>query len=186
MSRIAKNGMDLFQIEIVEETGKKVVALVRSDDWQPLLIRYLDKDGRQAAQIEYKNNLATFDIPAQKLHKTVKLNGYYYDNSTLYHILRAFPFGEKKKVYFNLVMDGRDGSPAGPIGMYVREIGKEKLKVPAGVFDAYKLEMGVAGAIGFFAQKYRYYFWYTTGEPHYLLRYQDREGSAVTELVAKD
>lgn len=50
------------------------------------------------------------------------------------------------------------------------------------VFEAYKLEMGVPGAAGLFAGKYKYHFWYTA-EKHYFLKYYDKPTGGLTELA---
>ncbi|MDI6871714.1 MAG: hypothetical protein QME79_10240 [Bacillota bacterium] len=93
-------------------------------------------------------------FPDRQLDRSVRLDGEAFDCNTLNHLLRAFPFARR-----------------------------ERIEVPAGTFDSYRLEMGVAGLIGLFAERYKYYFWYTAAEPHYLLQYQDRDGGAVTELL---
>lgn len=191
VTRTKLNETDTYRIETTEETGKKTVALVRAGDLQPLLIQEFDKAGQRTAQIEYKNNSASFDIPHRKLHKTIRLEGNYYDINTLLHVLRTFPFGEEETIDFDLVTDGRRGSngrpgPVGAISMYVHEIGREKIEVRSGTYDSYKLEMGPAGPLALLAGKNKYYFWFTAEKPHYLLKYQDRDGGAVTEFVAKE
>lgn len=186
MIRTRENGVDQYRIELAEDTGKKTVALVQARDWRPVLTQTFDQTGQRVARIEYKDGSAHFDMPSQKLDRSIKLDGDYYDNSTLYHFLRAFPFGTNKRINFNLVMDGRGGSMVGPIGIYVQEIGRERIQVPAGAFDSFKLEMGVSGPVGLFAGKYKYYFWYTASEQHYLVKYQDKAGSGVTELMARE
>ena len=66
---------------------------------------------------------------------------------------------------FRVVMDGSQGSPLGTFSMYVQEVGREQVTVPAGEYDCYKLEMGVGGLAGIFARSYKYYFWYTRRNP---------------------
>ncbi|HHW15726.1 MAG TPA: DUF3108 domain-containing protein [Firmicutes bacterium] len=173
----------LYRVELAEETGRKTVALVQAKDWRPLQVQVFDPAGQRIDQIQYNGDAVIFDLSSRNLSKTIKLGGDYYDCNTLYHFLRAFPFGKGRKVTFNLVMDGRGGSKAGPIAMYVQERGRTTVKVEAGTFEAYELEMGVSGLLGLFAGKYRYYFWYTAEAPHYLLKYRDKEGGAVTELI---
>jgi hypothetical protein len=146
------------------------------------MIRVLDRDERQIAAVEYQNDTATFDIPSRKLYKTIKLKGDYYDLSMLNYLFQAYPFGRKERIQFNVVMDGRGGSPVGSFAMYVVETGQERVKVPAGDYDCYKLEMGIAGMIGVFAAKYKYYFWYTVNGPHILVKYEDEQGR-LSELI---
>lgn len=79
-----------------------MTGLVRTENWRPLLIETFTVDGKKKATISYRNNEVTFDIPARKLRKTVKLRGDYYDFNTLSCLFRAYPFGAKEKIGFNL------------------------------------------------------------------------------------
>lgn len=173
---------------IVEEAtakGEKTIIQVRAEDWRPIAIQVLDRYEKQIAAIEYLNDSVSFNIPARKLNKTLKLKGDYYDINMLSYLFQAYPFGQKKKIQFNLVMDGRGGSPVGSFAMYVTEIGREKVQVPAGNYDCYKLEMGIAGMAGAFAAKYKYDFWYTTDKPHILVKFEDQQGR-FSELLRKE
>lgn len=170
---------------IVEENnnnGEQTVILAGAEDWRPVMIRVLDRDKRQIAAVEYQNDTATFNIPSRKLQKTIKLKGNYYDLSMLNYLFQAYPFGRKERIQFNAVMDGRGGSPVGSFPMYVVEMGRERINVPAGNYDCYKLEMGIAGMAGVFAAKYKFYFWYTVNEPHILVKYEDEQGR-LSELI---
>lgn len=172
---------------IVEENnnnGEQTVILAGAEDWRPVMIRVLDRDKRQIAAVEYQNDTATFNIPSRKLQKTIKLKGDYYDLSMLNYLFQAYPFGRKERIQFNVVMDGRGGSPVGSFAMYVVEMGREQVKVPAGNYDCYKLEMGITGMAGVFAAKYKYYFWYTVNEPHILVKYEDEQGR-LSELIER-
>lgn len=172
---------------IVEENnnnGEQTIILAGAEDWRPIMIRVLDRDKRQIAAVEYQNDTATFNIPSRKLQKTIKLKGDYYDLSMLNYLFQAYPFGRKERIQFNVVMDGRGGSPVGSFAMYVVEMGRGQVKVPAGNYDCYKLEMGIAGMAGVFAAKYKYYFWYTVNEPHILVKYEDEQGR-LSELIER-
>lgn len=170
---------------IVEENnnnGEQTEILACAEDWRPIMIRVLNRDKRQIAALEYQNDTATINIPARKLHKTIKLKGDYYDFRMLNYLFQAYPFGRKERIQFNIVMDGQGGSPVGSFAMYVMETGRERVKVPAGDYDCYKLEMGIAGMVGVFAAKYKYYFWYTVNAPHILVKYEDEQGR-LSELI---
>lgn len=173
---------------IVEEntaSGEKTIIEVQAGDWLPISIRVLDQDERQIASVEYQNNTVTYNIPSRRLHRTIKVKGEYYDINMLSYLFQAFPFGHKKRIHFNLVTDGRRGSPVGSFPMYVMETGQEKIEVPEGSYDCYCLEMGIAGMTGIFASKYRYFFWYTVSSPHILVKFQDTPGG-LSELVKID
>lgn len=117
------------------------------------------------------------------MRRPVKAGAGSYDCGTLFHLFRAFPFGDGIEIRFNLVMDGRGGGPIGAFAMYVREIGREEMRTPAGAFEACKLEMGVPGAAGLFAAKYKYCFWYSVDKPHYFLKYYEKSTGGLTELA---
>lgn len=170
---------------IVEENstkGEKTIIEVSTEDWRPVTIKVLDRDGLQITAVEYQNDTAIFNNPSRKLHKTIKLKGDYYDISMLNYLFQAYPFGRKDRVQFNMVMDGRGGSPVGSVAMYVVETARETVSVPAGAYDCYKLEMGIAGMAGVFAAKYKYHFWYTVDTPHILVKFEDRQGQ-LSELI---
>jgi Transcriptional regulator len=178
---VANKLADTAIYQIVERTaakGEETVIQVRSQDWQPVSIRIFDKGGQQTYAIDYQDGMATFDIPARKLHKTLKLKDVYYDIHTISYLFQAYPFEHQAKIQFNLVMDGRGGSPVGAFAMVVMETGREEVRVPAGNFDCYRLEMGIAGMAGVFAAKYKYNFWYSAAMPHILVKYQDQQGGS--------
>ena len=171
-------GQDVFQIR-----SGAVLTLIEAESYRPIRVEHLDDTGERVGLVEYRSGSAVFDFPGQKLKKTLKLGGIYYDCNTIYQLFRAFPYGEGREIVFTIVMDGRYGSPVGPRRMYIKDIGREKIEVPAGSFVSHKLEMGVAGVAGIFAGKYKYHFWYTADERHYLLKYYDKATGATTELV---
>ena len=181
----SENGVAVYKIEQTYEPSKITMrAKARVSDWQPLLVQYYDREGKLTGQIRYENNIAAINIPSQKINKSLKLGKDYYDCNLLFFFLRGFPFGEKRRINFNMVMDGQFGRPTGTYPMYVKETGREEIKVPAGTFDSFKLEMGVGGVAGIFAGKYKYYLWYTASEPRFLLKYMQAGENDLNELVA--
>lgn len=181
----SENGVAVYKIEQIDESSKIVLrATVRARDWQPLLVRYYDGEGQLDGQIGYENNMAVIHIPSRKISQSLKLGQDYFDCNLLFFFLRGYPFGDKIRIVFHMVMDGQYGRPIGIYPMYVKEVGREEIKVPAGAFDSYKLEMGVGGAAGIFARKYKYYLWYTATEPRFLLKYMQADGNDLNELVA--
>lgn len=183
-SEMRTNGNDEYQFEESDKSGGRTVIRVRADDWRPLMIVGCDVAGNQNFRIDYQEQTVRFEIPDRKLHKSVKLKGDYYDFHSTAYLFRAYPFGSGRKIGFNLVMDGRGGSPVGGFGMVVQEVGRETVQVPAGSFDCYKLEMGLGGMAGSFAAGFKFYFWYTADEPHFLVKYQDKQGN-LSELVKR-
>lgn len=183
VARTEYQGAIAYTVNVEMEDGARSVGVVAFPGGRPLLIRDYGKNGETTKEIEYINGNVHFTFPGKK--KTIKLEGDdYYDLSTLVLVFRTFPFGRGEKVDFRVVMDGSRGSPLGTFSMYVKEVGRERVTVPAGEYDCYKLEMGVGGLAGVFARSYKYYFWYTAQEPHFLVRYEEKKERGVTELVA--
>lgn len=60
--------------------------------------------------------------------------------------------------------------------------GKERISVKAGVFDTYKVRLTLPGFKSIF---FKAYFWVSTEEPHYLIKYEGKrhKDNVVTELV---
>jgi len=176
-------GIDAYIVNVEWEDGARSVGVISFPGGRPLLIQDYGKNGKKTKEAEYIDGKVHFTFPEKE--KTVNLSGEnYYDLSTLALVFRTFPFGQGEKVDFQVVMDGARGSPLGTFNMYVQETGREQVTVPAGVYDCYKLEMGVGGFAGVFARGYRYYFWYTAQEPHFLVRYEEKKERGITELVA--
>ena len=63
---------------------------------------------------------------------------------------------------------------------YARFLGEEKVTVPAGTFDCYKLKIAASGGL---IRRFtsRYYFWFAKEPPHHFVKYED--GKRVTELM---
>jgi hypothetical protein len=75
----------------------------------------------------------------------MNLQSEYYDINPLFYLFRVFPFGKGEIVEFNLVMDGRNGSPVGIFKMQAQELGREAVIVSGKTCDCFKLGMGVRG-----------------------------------------
>lgn len=176
---------DSYRMESVEEDGARTVAITKKGNWRPQLVRKFNAAGKKITEITYGDGWALFDLTEREIRKKVSLSGEYYDFHTLSFLFRAYPFGSKKKVNFRLVMEGSGGSPLNTFVMYLQEIKREEVTVPAGTFDCFKLEMGVGGMAGIFAAKYRYYFWYPVAEPRFLIKYESADGDLV-ELTGEE
>ncbi|MGE5599104.1 MAG: hypothetical protein ACM3XS_06965 [Bacteroidota bacterium] len=184
VGRVASASGEVYRIELAEDTGKRTVAMMRAGTLAPVRTEIIGADGHREVLLEYANGEALVDLPRRGVKRPVKAGTGYYDCSTLFHLFRAFPFGDGIEIRFNLVMDGRGGGPIGAFGMYVREIGREEIRTPAGAFACCKLEMGVASMPSLFAGKYKYFFWHTQEEPHYLVQYVDKFPGGRVELIA--
>ena len=108
-----------------------------------------------------------------------------YNGMSLGFCLRGFPFDSQTEVRLKLTPPFRPGIPFWAWKMwksYVKLLGEEKVTVPAGTFDCYKLEVAASGGlIRRFTSEY--YFWFTQELPHRFVKYQDDDGKAITELM---
>ena len=108
-----------------------------------------------------------------------------YNGMSLGFSLRGFPFESQTEVKLKLTPPFRPGIPFWAWKMwksYIKLLGEEKVTVPAGTFDCYKLEVAASGGlIRRFTSEY--YFWFTKEPPHRFVKYQDDDGKAVTELM---
>jgi hypothetical protein len=90
---------------------------------------------------------------------------------SLIHTLRAFPWGTRQKAYIAFANSGGAG------GNYRFEFtvaGKETIKVGDRPVECWKAQLALSGFIGTFVGKTS--LWYSTGAPHYLVRYEGAMG----------
>src|SRR5690554_3909722 len=175
VKEVVVDNLSVYIINEESKNGKRTVMKIRKDNWKPLLIERFNNSGKPEIKIEYQDSKAR--IMQNDKRKKIQLYENSYDVNTLFYLFAGYPFTRKKKVNFKLVMDGRGGGPLGVFPMYVEEEEQEVIKVPAGTCDCFKLKMGIAGAAGFFARKYRFYFWYAVECPGVLIKYEDMQGN---------
>lgn len=179
ISQINEDGVELNRIEETDESNGKMLAMVRADDWKPVRVETFSLQGEPIVRLEYAGEEVFIEKHGPKGKKALKIRDKSYDMNTLNFVFRAFPFDQKEQVDFDVVMDGRYGTPVGVFSMVLRAKGRERIQTPAGSFECYRLELGVGGAMAIFAAKYKYDFWYTVDEPRFLVKYEDREGNLV-------
>ncbi len=179
IKRTMENSENILKIEENNEAaGEKTLISARYTDLRPRSVQIYKGNGDRIINITYSAGEAVIDLPGRKAARTIKVKNSYYDMHTISYLFRGYPFGTGARINFNIVTDGLDGSPSGSFGMYVKETGREKVEVPAGIFECRKLEMGIAGIAGTFTAGYRFYFWYDSDPSHRLVRYEDNNGIA--------
>lgn len=108
-----------------------------------------------------------------------------YNGISLVFSLRGFPFGKQEEVNLKITPAFYPGVSLWAWRMwkaYARFLGEEKITIPAGTFDCYKL--GVAASGGIIKRlTSKYYFWYTKKPPHRFVKFQDKDGKNMTELM---
>ncbi|MDR1453204.1 MAG: DUF3108 domain-containing protein [Candidatus Margulisbacteria bacterium] len=105
----------------------------------------------------------------KNINLTAKNPGNVYSRYAFLVSLSGFPFEQKDKVVMNVYMF-EYGNVLPLRAVYQ---GKEKIKVPAGEFECYKLELAVDGVLGLFAPD-KYYLYYTVAAPHHFVRFYQK------------
>ena len=134
------------------------------------------RNGRQYMVSEFKNKIKQKDIK----HISDGYNGV-----VLPFYLRGFPFGEKKEVKLKMTAPLFPGKKLWVWKMWkstVKFVCEETMTVPAGTFDCYKLEVSASNwAIKRVTSEY--YFWYMKEPPHRFVKFRDKNGKNITELM---
>jgi hypothetical protein len=99
--------------------------------------------------------------------KRIDLGNVVYDNEEVVQMMRRLPLAPSYKTTLR-VLTGLGGGNILPISVEVSAA--EKLDVPAGSFDCYKIELGLVHQT----------FWYSTDSHHYLVKFEG--GGVVGEL----
>jgi hypothetical protein len=160
-----RSDMRLIRGEVVRNTedGRSEVTIKVEGERQYLVHKF--KDDTDDKKIDYHTNS--------------------YNGVVLQYSLRGFPFETEKEVEIRITPPF---SPRVPLWIwkmwksYAKLVGEEKVTVPAGTFDCYKLETAASGGI---IRRFtsEYYTWYTKEPPHYFVKYQDKDGKSITELA---
>ena len=94
-----------------------------------------------------------------------------YDDNELLFLLRAIPF----KVGYTASFTNMIAAAAQKHVVIITVVDEEELQVPAGSFDAYKIELTMAGE--------KKYLWYGKDKPHYFLKLDDGSSVIVLEEI---
>lgn len=93
----------------------------------------------------------------------------YFDNEQLLMVIRALPLKRGYKATLRDVIT----RAAMNTSITLRVVRKEKLEVPAGSFEAWKVDLKGTGRT----------VWIATSEPHPIVKYEDRKAQTTAELV---
>jgi len=184
-----RNGRPVYEIILDSGEQKQAKYVVNKCDlrlvWSHIV--RITEDGRSEVTIEVKDKhqYLTFDLGKKCKDKKIDNHPDGYNGMVLAFCLRGFPFGRQKEVKIRLTPPFKPKTPFWVWKMwksYARFLGEERVTVPAGTFDCYKLEVAASGGlIKRFSSEY--YFWYTKEPPHRFVKYQDKDGKSVTELM---
>ena len=97
-------------------------------------------------------------------------------------ILRLLPAARDQQMQFDLVTgEGR------LVGMHARVVGRERVTVPAGTFDSFKVQLEPTGFLAVLATlRGPLYMWHTVAAPHVWVKYQGPDGSPGVQPVVRE
>ncbi|MFC1716240.1 hypothetical protein ACFL6S_21385 [Candidatus Poribacteria bacterium] len=185
----SRDGRLVYEISTDSGERKQAKHIIGKSDLRLISARVLRDNyrGNSEATIEVKkgHQHLTYSLNDKRGEKKIEHRADSYNGMILPFSLRGFPFGKEKKVKLRLTPPFRPWMPLWAWKMWkshVKVKRVEKVTVPAGTFDCYKLEVSASSTlIRQFTTKY--YFWFTKKPPHQFVKYQDKDGDSVTELM---
>ena len=120
------------------------------------------------AEVWYSAGQAELRRPGKGGVKKVDLTGVVYDNEEATQLIRRLPLGSGYKTTLR-IFSALGGGNIIPIG--VKVVGEKKVKVPAGEFDCYQVELSPVNQT----------FYYSADEHRYLVKFE--AGGVVAELA---
>jgi len=184
-----RDSRPVYEITTVTAERKQAKYAVDRRDLRLIWCRVLrdTEDGKSEVVIEVKDGYQhlTHDFENNRKEKKIEHKSDGYNGSILLFSLRGFPFGKQSEVSLRLTPPFIPDMPLWIWRMWksrARFLGEERVTVPAGTFDCYKLEVAASGGlIRRFTSEY--YLWYAKEPPHHFVKYQDTDGKSVTELM---
>ena len=151
----------------------------RDETGQPVQIEDRDFDYARGAGRLVTTDLRTGD----KESKNVRLNAQSIPPELLPAALRLLPSTKEQQMRFDLVTRG-----GFVLGIQVKLLGRERVEVPAGSFDCFKLELDPTGLVGLVADILlpRLFMWHTVAAPHFWVKYQGPEGGPGSREIVRE
>lgn len=159
-------------------TDSKTMLLLRQD-LTPIQITRRNDDGTVDWRLLYRGDRVNFVFPGPRRNRVEKVDRNRYDVNAITHVVRGFPFGEREQVKFQLVTMDRT------VGVGLKLVGEETVRVPAGEFACYKLRAGLTGIKRRLYTR-KIYFWVEKDAPHRMVKQEDEGVTDVarTELIS--
>ena len=120
------------------------------------------------ADVSYSAGHAWLKMTGKDEAREIDLNGVVYDNEEVLQLIRRLPLAPDYKTTLR-IFTGLGGGNI--IALQATVAKEEKVEVPAGTFDCFKVELSVV----------RQAFWYSTDAHHYLVKF---EGGGVIGVLA--
>jgi len=167
------NGQKIWQLrtKLIAATSQQSSRVeVEADSFKPIHCRWrINVIGE--VDVTYLPGHAEMRMIGQDEVKKIDLSGVVYDNEEAAQLIRRLPLASGYKTTVR-TFTGLGGGNIIPVQVAVTD--SEKLEVPAGTFDCYKVELSFAGQ----SQT----FWYSTDAHHYLVQFKG--GGVIASLAA--
>ena len=158
MRLVAASSQQFSRVEVAAESFKPLHCR-----WKINVIGEVD--------VTFSPGHAELKMVGQDEVKQIDLTGVVYDNEEVAMLIRRLPLASGYKTTVH-TFSGLGGGTIIPVQVAVT--GSEKLEVPAGTFDCYKVELSFLGQ----SQT----FWYSTDEHHYVVQFKG--GGVIAALAA--
>ena len=184
-----RDGKPVYEITTDSGEKKQGVFVIGKSDLRLIWAHVLEntKEGKSEIIIQVKDDHQYLVHDFRNKRKEEKIEHYTdgYNGISLPFSLRGFPFGKREEVELRATPSFSYRVPMWAWRMwksYTKVLGEERITVPAGTFDCYKLETGASGGL-IKRITSKYYFWYTKEPPHCFVKFQDKKGENMTELM---
>ncbi len=151
---------------------------VRADNLKPIIGRIVFANVSPAPVItyEYEDGIVSISTLVEDdiLQDTMDVPEDAYDDNELLFLLRTIPF----EIGYTVSFTDMIVASAQKHVITITVVGEEEIQVPAGSFDAYQVELTIAGD--------KKYLWYGKDKPHYLLKLDDGRSVTLLEEIGED
>jgi len=167
---VTRDGRKYYQMESVEGKYFRNTAILNYEDFTTVEEKRYDEKGEVIeSYIRQPDGKIKFFHKDKKINLNSTAGNNVYSRYAFLTSLSGYPFEQKDKVAMNVYMFEYGNS----LLLRAAYQGKEKIKVPAGEFLCYKLELAVDGIQGLFAPD-KYYLYYTVAAPHHFVRFDQK------------
>ena len=182
--KLTVNNVPAYQsISVYKDRVRRIT--MRQSDLTPLVMIEKWSQGPGLIQRTYQKNqvhVVRRGVP-YPMDLQVEVPPGVHDPESFAFLLRGYPFARQNTISpINVLMAEPNPIITNPraLGVYIIPHGAGKVKVPAGVFDCYILEMTLSSVLGYVVPNNR--FWLLKNEPHLIVKAEG--GGQTIELMA--
>lgn len=166
------NNTALIQSYRSETTTDDIKVVVDAKTLKPISSTrtIVDKNDQETIEVTYGDEGALIEQGDRQSGLSVPAHSY--DNDSSLFLWRTLPFAEGYEASYTTIISNRRSRQQ----VVLRVTGKESVTVPAGSFDAWRLEITTSNA--------RQLAWFSTDAARVLLRY-DNDRNVIFELMSR-